>query len=310
MTNSTPENLLVQTIHRIEGAYAPATLRAYKANFQAFIEFCDGKGFEACPASPESVAAYISRISETGLKASSIRIAVAAISGIHRFNRFPDPTKDPDVVIEVRRMHRRLGREAKQAYAINVQQLEQMVKSAEDSLRGLRDKAILLLAYDSLCRRSELVSLRLEDVYGLDGIEELRIRLRKSKTDQEALGRWLHMTERSRNAVRNWLEAAKISEGMLFRGVRPGNHLSEKLNTGAINKIYKRLAKRAALDAQIVEQISGHSLRVGAAQDLMSAGATMPVLMQRGRWTKPDTVMRYLENARELVCVRDKNNFA
>lgn len=298
MDYSTPDKLLEETIKRIEGAYAPATIRAYKANFQSFIEFCDGQGVEACPASAESVAAYIAKIAASGLKASSIRIAVAAISAIHRLNRFPDPTKDPDVVIEVRRMHRRLGREAKQAYAINVQQLEKIVESVEDSLRGLRDKAILLLAYDSLCRRSELVCLRLEDVYGLDGAEELRIRLRKSKTDQEALGRWLHMTERTRNAVRQWLDAAKINEGMLFRGIRPGNHLSEKLNTGAINKIYKRLAKRAALDTQIVEQISGHSLRVGAAQDLMSAGATMPVLMQRGRWTKPDTVMRYLENVR------------
>ncbi len=298
MANSTPKNLLLQTIQRIEGAYAPATIRAYKANFQSFIAFCDQQGVDACPSKADSVADYISKISESGLKASSIRIAVAAISAIHRLNRFPDPTKDPDVVIELRRMHRRLGREAKQAYAINAQQLGQMVKSAEGSLRGLRDTAILLLAYDSLCRRSELVSLRLEDVYGLDGTEELRIRLRKSKTDQEALGRWLHMTERSRNAVRNWLDVAEINEGMVFRGVRPGNHLTEKLNTGAINKIYKRLAKRAALDAQIVEQISGHSLRVGAAQDLMSAGATMPVLMQRGRWTKPDTVMRYLENAR------------
>lgn len=293
-----PVKTLAQTIQRIEGAYAPATIRAYRANFQSFIAYCDKLNLQACPAEPGAVAGYISKITESGLKASSIRIAVAAISAIHRLNRFPDPTKDPDVVIEVRRMHRKLGREAKQAYAVNAEQLQKMVSATDNSLRGVRDRTILLLAYDSMCRRSELVSLQIKDIQGLDGNEELRIRLRKSKTDQESLGRWLHMTDRSRAAVREWLNSSELAEGYLFRGVDTGEHLSEKLGNGAINKIYKRLAKKAALDKEIVDQISGHSIRVGAAQDLMSAGATMPVLMQRGRWTKPDTVMRYLENAR------------
>ena len=38
-------------------------------------------------------------------------------------------------------------------------------------------------------------------------------------------------------------------------------------------------------------------MRVGAAQDLMLSGATLPILMNRGRWSKTDTVMRYIENA-------------
>ena len=44
-------------------------------------------------------------------------------------------------------------------------------------------------------------------------------------------------------------------------------------------------------------RISGHSLRVGAAQDLLKKGASLPAIMHRGRWSKTDTVMRYLENA-------------
>lgn len=72
--------------------------------------------------------------------------------------------------------------------------------------------------------------------------------------------------------------------------------MGESLANGSINKIYKRLAIKASLERQVVEQISGHSLRGGAEQDLMNSGATMPLLMQQGRWAKPDTVMRYLEN--------------
>ena len=47
----------------------------------------------------------------------------------------------------------------------------------------------------------------------------------------------------------------------------------------------------------MVKHISGHSMRGGSAQDLICSGASMPMLMNRGRWTKKDTVMRYMENA-------------
>ena len=47
---------------------------------------------------------------------------------------------------------------------------------------------------------------------------------------------------------------------------------------------------------EIINNISGHSMRVGAAQDLMASGAALPIIMIRGRWTKTDTVMRYIEN--------------
>jgi len=51
----------------------------------------------------------------------------------------------------------------------------------------------------------------------------------------------------------------------------------------------------------MVEHISGHSMRVGSAQDLLNSGASMPMLMNRGRWTKTDTVMRYVENAQVVI---------
>lgn len=53
---------------------------------------------------------------------------------------------------------------------------------------------------------------------------------------------------------------------------------------------------KAGLDELEIEGISGHSIRVGAAQDLLSSGASMPIIMQRGRWSKTDTVMRYIEH--------------
>jgi integrase len=80
-------------------------------------------------------------------------------------------------------------------------------------------------------------------------------------------------------------------------GIGRGGRISRSsLNSGQVNRIYKRIARDAGLDELVVEGISGHSMRVGAAQDLLNSGASMPIIMQRGRWTKTDTVMRYLEH--------------
>jgi len=69
------------------------------------------------------------------------------------------------------------------------------------------------------------------------------------------------------------------------------------LGGSQINRIYKSIARNAGLDETFIKGISGHSIRVGAAQDLLNSGASMPIIMQRGRWSKTDTVMRYVEHA-------------
>jgi len=162
--NDTAKEILIKTVKKIEGAYAPSTIRAYRSNFEVFIKYCDENNVTAIPAHPENVAQYIRRLSDGHLKSSSIKIAVASIAAIHNLNSLNDPTHHPDVKIEMRRMYRALGRYARQAYGINKDLLHKMVEATDNSLRGIRDKAIILVAYDSLCRRSELVSLGIEDV--------------------------------------------------------------------------------------------------------------------------------------------------
>jgi len=89
----------------------------------------------------------------------------------------------------MRRMYRILGRYAKQAYGINKDLLDKMVASTDNSLRRFRDRAILLVAYKSLCRRTELVSLEFEDVLINEKDGSLKLKLRKSKTDPHGIGK-------------------------------------------------------------------------------------------------------------------------
>ena len=294
-----PITILNKTIEKIDGAYAPSTIRAYKANFERFIQFCDKCNIDALPANPSDVAQYISQLAKSGLKSSSIRIAVASISSIHKLNCLSDPTQHPDVKIELRRMHRTLGRSCQQAFGITAPILEKMLAATSNNLRGTRDRALLLLAYDSMCRRSELVSLKVKDINlnETENIGEIKIRLRKSKTDQELQGKWIYLSKRSADAITLWIMQANLIDGFLFRGINNAIDITKELKSSQINRIYKRLAKDGELPQEIIDHISGHSMRVGAAQDLLKSGASMPMIMNKGRWSKIDTVMRYLEQA-------------
>lgn len=299
MHKHTANEILSQTIESIEGAYAPSTIRAYKSNFEKFINFCEHSDATPLPAEPGNVARFISHLAKSGLKSSSIRITVASIASIHKLNLLSDPTQHPIVKIELRRMHRALGRHSQQAYGITAPILEKMLGATTENLRGIRDRALLLLAYDSMCRRSELVSLRISDICisEFDDKNQLKIRLRKSKTDQEQQGRWIFPSQRSADALKLWIDKARLIDGFLFRGINNAIDITLELKCSQINRIYKRLAKDAKLPKEITDHISGHSMRVGAAQDLLKSGASMPLIMNKGRWSKTDTVMRYLEGA-------------
>lgn len=121
------DKLLQETIVKIEGAYAPSTIRAYRADFANFIGFCHKRNATALPAEPNLVVQYISKLTESGRSSASIRRALCGLSAIHRLNRLDDPSKDPDVNLEMRRMHRRLGRSAKQALGINADLLDKLL---------------------------------------------------------------------------------------------------------------------------------------------------------------------------------------
>ena len=93
--------------------------------------------------------------------------------------------------------------------------------------------------------------------------------------------------------VRAWLGASGISSGRLFRSVRRDGAVGEALDESQVPRIYRAMAERAGLPAQVVRRISGHSPRVGAAQDMIASGIGIPAIMQAGRWKSASMVQRY-----------------
>ena len=177
-----------------------------------------------------------------------------------------------------------------------------MLSACGDDLHGLRDRALLLVGYDSMRRRSDLISLRIEDIEWLTD-NSASVLLRKSKTDQFGMGKWTLLTPETTHALQKWLSSAKINEGLIFRGVKSSGAITDSLCESRISRIYKSLARKAGLRETLVQSISGHSMRVGGAQDLLNFGASFPQIMVKGGWAKTDTVMRYVERVRTTSTV-------
>lgn len=119
MNTLIPVDILSQTIQRIEGAYAPATIRAFRADFNTFIAYCQENQTTPLPTTPPStVSNHIDHLSSGKFTSAYIRRILVSISTIHKLNRFEDPTKDCDVQLAMRRMHRKLGRSSKQDLSV------------------------------------------------------------------------------------------------------------------------------------------------------------------------------------------------
>jgi site-specific recombinase XerD len=300
MTCKSPKEQLLVLLQHLEGAYAPNTLRAYKADMLEFISYCGKSGVCALPALPTVVAKFLMQTIGQGIKSSTVRRKVSSISAIHRLSCNEDPTKHPEVKITQRKIYRQLGTRFDQAYPVTRTVLEKLLSACTNDLHGLRDKALLLVAYDSMRRRSELVSLRVEDIEWLSD-KGASILLRKSKTDQHGTGKWIHLNSETAYVMQSWISAANINSGNVFRGIRGEAEISNSLCESRIARIYKTLARRAGLSEQIIQGISGHSMRVGGAQDLLSWSASLPQIMVKGGWGKTDTLMRYVERIRTVI---------
>jgi len=300
MSQNTPKVKLQCLLQHLDGAYAPNTLRAYKADMFEFFAYCDKTGDSPLPAQPKAVAEFLMQTVSQGIKSSTIRRKVSSISAIHRLSSLEDPTKHSEVRIIQRKIYRQLGTRFDQAYPITRTLLTRLMAACEDNLHGLRDRALLLVAYDSMRRRSELISLRVEDIEWIPD-NGASILLRKSKTDQHGNGKWIHLTTEATYALHQWLSAAKINDGLIFRGVRSSGVITDGLCESRVSRIYKTLARKAGLGESIIQKISGHSMRVGGAHDLLNTGASLPQIMVKGGWAKTDTVMRYVDRIRPEI---------
>ena len=170
-------------LNTISEAYARNTIRAYRADFEELMQFCKENKLSALPAKSITIAKFVDTVTNKNITSASIRRKLVSIAAIHRWANFDDPTKSADVKLAVRKMHRKLGRMCTQAEPINHERLKEMLSVTDDNLLGERDRTLLMLAYDTMRRRSELTYLEIKDIRETKA--GASILLRRSKTDQE-----------------------------------------------------------------------------------------------------------------------------
>lgn len=146
-----------------------------------------------------------------------------------------------------------------------------------------------------MARRSELVALRAEDL-SLSPHGSFQILIRRSKNDPYGNGRLGFISPSTHHLLIDWLQSANIKGGFIFRGLQGQTLRSDPLHDYSVCRILKRCAEDAGLPAEIVRKLSGHSMRVGSAQDLMAAGHGILPIMSAGGWKSINVVARYVEH--------------
>ena len=290
-----PPALSPQVSAYLRASLSSNSRKAYRSDLDHFIAW----GGEI-PASPEMVAAYLATYAECHAIATLARRLVS-IGKAHTAQGLNSPTDSELVRATLRGIRRTYGSAQRQVAPAIKEDLLAMVAGL-GGIKGIRDKALLLVGFAGAFRRSELVSLTVADMEHAQ--QGLLIRIRRSKTDQEGLGRSVAIPF-ARGAVcpvhalQEWLTASGISEGAIFRGINRHGHISDTtLAPQAVALVVKERAKAVGLDPA---KYAGHSLRSGLVTSAAQLGvSSWKIRAQTGH--KSDSMLaRYIRNANVFV---------
>ena len=283
-----------QAGHYFAQARATNTLRSYASGWQDFATWCAHHHQQAFPASAQTVVLYLTQRADV-VKVSTLTSRLAAIRFYHHHRGEVSPTTEPVVRDVLSGIRRAKGTRPDQVRGMTRDVLRQLLHASGERLIDRRNRALLTVAYDMLGRRSELVALDVEDLFrAADG--SATVLIRRSKTDPEGTGAHLYLAPDTVATLDDWLSAAGITAGALFRAITKGGRPHTRLSADYVARVFKQMARAANLPAHVVEQIAGHSARVGAAQDMAAHGIDLAAIMQAGRWKTPHMVGRYTEH--------------
>ncbi|KQN22954.1 hypothetical protein ASE86_14350 [Sphingomonas sp. Leaf33] len=232
----------------IEASRASATRRAYAADWRVFTAWCDARGLTALPATPGTVAVFLTAMKDGDAatdppripkKVSTLSRYLAAINDRHREGGYLAPSEQDGghalrrTFAGIRNTH---GVRPARKAAADGDILERMLGAIEgDDIRAVRDRALLAIGMAAALRRSELVALTFTDIAVVP--EGLRIFVARSKTDQAGHGVWIAIPEgrriRPKALLLAWLRAARIGDGPVFRKLAEIRVAARDPDTGA-----------------------------------------------------------------------------
>ncbi|WP_342382198.1 tyrosine-type recombinase/integrase (plasmid) [Myxococcus stipitatus] len=307
------EDLYASAREYAAAARAPRTLKEYQRDWDTFSTWCAEKSLVALPALPSTLALYCTARAKSGKKVSTIQRGLSAIAQVHLAAGLPSPRDDESVRTVLKGIRRKHGIAQDQKAPLLPAHLRSVSSALPESALGHRDRALLFLCFAGAFRREELCSLNLEDLSFTDaGVE---VRLRKSKTDQEAAGARKGIPFGSNPetcpvvALRLWLKvlhlqvlgtgvpvpSPALAATPLFRPInRHSTIAATRLTPGSVARIVKRSAEAIGLDPA---HYSGHSPRAGLITAAVRAGKPLPTIMRQTGQRSVATLARYVRES-------------
>ncbi len=284
------------------------TRRAYRSDWSHFERWCAGVGAEALPASPSTLALYLTAFAPSH-SVSTLARRLASIRSVHRRADLSPPNSSAlhAVWTGIRRRH---GRPPEGKRPLLTQDLRLAIGKLPDTLRGKRDRALLLLGFAAALRRSELSAVEFEGALGGNVTfrlvpQGLELHVHRSKGDQTGDGAIIAVPFGSHPetcpvaAVQDWCDSAELVAGPLFRKVsRAGCVGRDALGPQTVANVVKAAAASIGFDDRA---FAGHSLRSGLATSAAANDAPALVIQRHLRHAQGDTTARYIRAANRFI---------
>lgn len=280
---------------------AAATEKAYAKDWGDFESWCRMMRLDPLPATPATVGTYLTALVDRGLAVATLTRRLAAISTAHRLAGHRLDTHHPAIHDLLRGIRREHGVAQRRVTAATTEVVQAMVTTCDESLIGLRDRALLLLGFAAALRRSEIVALEVTDVAVV--AEGLRLTVQRSKTDPEGAGAVIGVVRTGSatcpvRAVQAWLEAVAITAGRVFRAVDRHGNVGAALSDQSVALIVKRRAGAVGLDPK---DFSGHSLRAGLATAAASQGVEERIIQRQTRHRSLTVLRSYIREGETFL---------
>lgn len=216
------------------------------------------------------------------LSLATVEHRLSVLSKLHKLRDAANPVGEQPVrelMSRVRRAYARRGVRPKKQAPLTRDPLQAVLATCDRSMLGLRDQALLLFAW---CtggrRRSEVAAADMKDLRaGPQG--SFVFDLRHSKTNQDGQARpenFKPVTGAAATALQDWLAAAKIEKGNIFRRVDKAGRVGPSLSAAAVHKIVKRRCTLAGVEGDF----GAHSLRSGFVSEALRSGVSAAEAMQ------------------------------
>ncbi len=283
----------------IKAATSDNTRKAYRSAIKQFEKW-GGR----LPTNRDTLLNYLIEKADS-LNSRTLDLHLTAVGQWHFYQGLPDPARDASVRKAMEGIRRKHGKPKQKAKALQLEHIATMVQHLNqlpDTLKKHRDIALILTCFFGAFRRSELAAIQVKDLRFEQ--EGLIIQLPKSKTDQSGKGMLRALPFGPElvcpaTAIKTWLDAAKIEDGYLFRGINRWQHLNEKpLNPGSINILLKGIGGQCGFE--FTDELSSHSFRRGLSTSAAREKIDFELIKKQGGWKSDATVWSYIEEGQQF----------